>query len=110
MSSVAQVNSGDIANGYALNQKVNLDYVRGASGNTILDSLIRGFFRKGGMQVQFNIVDAEILLDAKKHPEQYRDLVVRVSGYSSYFADLTPEMQDEIIARSEQSFGGEVGP
>jgi formate C-acetyltransferase len=52
------------------------------------------------MQVQYNVVDAAVLLDAKAHPERHRDLVVRISGYSAYFNDLTEEMKDEIIART----------
>jgi formate C-acetyltransferase len=54
-----------------------------------------------GHHVQFNVVTAEILRDAKLHPEKYRDLIVRVAGYSDYFNDLTPELQDEIIRRTE---------
>jgi len=71
-----------------------------------LASLMKTYFNLGGMQVQFNVVDRETLIEAKKHPDRFPGLLVRVSGYSAYFADLTPEMQDEIIARTEQSFGG----
>jgi formate C-acetyltransferase len=52
------------------------------------------------MQVQYNVVDAAVLLDAKRHPERHRDLVVRISGYSAYFNDLTEAMKDDLIART----------
>ena len=55
-----------------------------------------------GHHIQFNVVDAETLRDAQLHPENYRDLIVRVAGYSDYFVDLTPELQEEIIRRTEQ--------
>ncbi|MBR3449274.1 MAG: glycyl radical protein [Bacteroidales bacterium] len=66
-----------------------------------LGSLIRSYFHLGGHHIQFNIVDTETLLDAQKHPDDYRDLLVRVAGYSDYFNDMTSQLQDEIIARTE---------
>ena len=66
-----------------------------------LGHLIRTYFRHGGHHIQFNIVDTETLLDAQKHPDQYRDLLVRVAGYSDYFNDMTEQLQNEIIARTE---------
>ena len=54
-----------------------------------------------GHHIQFNVIDAETLRKAQKHPENYRDLIVRVAGYSDYFVDLTPELQEEIIQRTE---------
>jgi formate C-acetyltransferase len=57
----------------------------------------------GGHHIQFNIVDAKILHSAQKHPETYRDLVVRVAGYSDYFINLGKDLQDEIIKRTEHS-------
>ena len=66
-----------------------------------LCSLIREYFRLGGHHIQFNIVDTETLLDAQKNPDDYRDLLVRVAGYSDYFNDMTSQLQDEIIARTE---------
>ncbi|MCR5131845.1 MAG: glycyl radical protein [Prevotella sp.] len=66
-----------------------------------LSSLIRTYFKFGGHHIQFNIVDTETLLDAQKHPENYRDLLVRVAGYSDYFNDMTEQLQNEIIARTE---------
>jgi formate C-acetyltransferase len=62
------------------------------------------YFDKGGFHVQFNILDKQTLLDAKAHPEQYRNLVVRVAGYSAFWTELVPEVQDDIINRTEHSF------
>ena len=64
-------------------------------------SLIRTYFKFGGHHIQFNIVDTATLLDAQKHPDQYKDLLVRVAGYSDYFNDMTEQLQNEIIARTE---------
>ena len=66
-----------------------------------LASLIRTYFKFGGHHIQFNIVDTATLHDAQKHPEDYRDLLVRVAGYSDYFNDMTEQLQNEIIARTE---------
>ena len=66
-----------------------------------LASLIRTYFKFGGHHIQFNIVDTATLLDAQKHPDEYRDLLVRVAGYSDYFNDMTEQLQNEIIARTE---------
>ncbi len=66
-------------------------------------SLIRTYFKFGGHHIQFNIVDTETLRDAQKHPDQYKDLLVRVAGYSDYFNDMTEQLQNEIIARTENS-------
>ena len=66
-----------------------------------LASLIRTYFHLGGHHIQFNIVDTATLLDAQQHPDDYRDLLVRVAGYSDYFNDMTEQLQNEIIARTE---------
>jgi formate C-acetyltransferase len=70
--------------------------IRGATG------LIRSYFKLNGHHIQFNVVTADTLRDAQKHPERYRDLIVRVAGYSDYFNDLSEALQDEIIRRTEQ--------
>jgi formate C-acetyltransferase len=64
-------------------------------------TLVRTFCETGGSLVQFNIVDTDTLRDAKKHPEKHRDLLVRVATYSAYFVELSPELQNDIIARME---------
>ena len=66
-----------------------------------LASLIRTYFKFGGHHIQFNIVDTATLHDAQQHPDEYRDLLVRVAGYSDYFNDMTAQLQNEIIARTE---------
>ena len=68
-----------------------------------LVSLIRTYFNMGGHHIQFNIVDTQTLLDAQQHPEDYKDLLVRVAGYSDYFNDMTEQLQNEIIARTENN-------
>jgi formate C-acetyltransferase len=91
--------------GTLLNQKFTPQLLRDEAGMDKLVQLIRTFFRLDGHHVQFNVVDAATLRAAQAHPEQYRDLIVRVAGYSDYFCDLSPALQDEIIARTEhQSF------
>ena len=66
-----------------------------------LVSLIRAYFNMGGHHIQFNIVDTQTLLDAQQQPDDYKDLLVRVAGYSDYFNDMTEQLQNEIIARTE---------
>lgn len=97
---VSGVGGPHVANGLALNESLDPQFARGARGAVLVDALTRGYFDAGGMQVQYNVVDVAELIDAKLHPERHRGLVVRISGYSAYFNDLTPAMKDEIIARS----------
>ena len=82
-----------------LNQRLDPSLVAGDAGDAIIDGLVRGFFAQGGMQVQFSVLDPTVLLAAKASPAAHRDLVVRISGYSAYFNDITDEMKDELIAR-----------
>ncbi|HOS94141.1 MAG TPA: glycyl radical protein, partial [Armatimonadota bacterium] len=87
--------------GTLLNLKFTPRLLGGDEGLDRLGQLIRTYFDLGGHHVQFNVVTAETLRAARAHPEQYRDLIVRVAGYSDYFCDLTPALQEEIIARTE---------
>jgi len=87
--------------GTLLNLKFSPSVLKGAEGIRRLSDLIRAYFRLGGHHVQFNVVKAATLRDAKARPDKHRDLIVRVAGYSDYFCDLTPALQDEIIARTE---------
>jgi pyruvate formate-lyase/glycerol dehydratase family glycyl radical enzyme len=87
--------------GTLLNQKFTPRLLEGEKGIENLAHLVRTYFRLGGHHIQFNVVDAVTLRDAQKHPEDYRDLIVRVAGYSDYFCDLSRALQDEIIARTE---------
>ena len=88
--------------GTLLNQKFSPQIFEGEDSINKIVSLIRAYFKMDGHHIQFNVVDAETLRDAQMHPENYRDLIVRVAGYSDYFVDLTPELQEEIIRRTEQ--------
>jgi trans-4-hydroxy-L-proline dehydratase len=91
--------------GTLLNQKFTPDLLKDDSGLDKLVHLIRTYFRLDGHHIQFNVVDAATLRAAQEHPEQHRNLIVRVAGYSDYFCDLGKALQDEIIARTEhQSF------
>jgi formate C-acetyltransferase len=63
--------------------------------------LVEGYFRQGGLQVQFNVQTYEDLIEAKEHPEKYPEMIVRVSGYSAYFKDLSDPMKEELITRTQ---------
>ena len=89
--------------GTLLNQKFTPSLVQGPDGIDHLAHLVRAYFKLGGHHIQFNVVDAATLREAQQHPEQHGDLIVRVAGYSDYFCDLTKALQDEIIARTEQT-------
>jgi pyruvate formate-lyase/glycerol dehydratase family glycyl radical enzyme len=91
--------------GTLLNQKFTPQLLKDEAGLDMLVQLVRTYFKLDGHHIQFNVVDADTLRAAQLHPEQYRDLIVRVAGYSDYFCDLGEALQDEIIARTEhQSF------
>jgi pyruvate formate-lyase/glycerol dehydratase family glycyl radical enzyme len=89
--------------GTLLNQKFTPQLLADERGLDQLVQLVRTYFRLDGHHVQFNVVDADTLRAAQQHPEQYRDLIVRVAGYSDYFCDLGQALQDEIIARTEHA-------
>jgi pyruvate formate-lyase/glycerol dehydratase family glycyl radical enzyme len=89
--------------GTLLNQKLTPELLKDDSGLTNLVQLVRTYFKLDGHHIQFNVVDAATLKAARAHPEQHRDLIVRVAGYSDYFCDLSEALQDEIIARTEQT-------
>lgn len=86
-----------------MNQKFNPRLLEGQEGIDNLAHLVRAYFRLGGHHIQFNVISADTLRDAQKRPEEYRNLIVRVAGYSDYFCDLTKALQDEIIARTEHA-------
>jgi pyruvate-formate lyase len=87
--------------GTLLNQKFTPQLLADEEGLRNLGHLVRSYFRMDGHHVQFNVVTAETLRDAQKHPEKFRDLIVRVAGYSDYFVDCGVELQNEIIRRTE---------
>ncbi len=91
--------------GTLLNQKFTPSVVEGEVGLNNMASLVRAYFTMDGHHIQFNVISKETLLEAQKHPDEYKDLIVRVAGYSDYFNNLDRVLQNEIIERTEQSFG-----
>jgi len=89
--------------GTLLNQKFSPEFFEDEGSYQKLTALIRSYFSLDGHHIQFNVVNAETLREAQKHPELYRDLIVRVAGYSDYFNDLGEDLQNEIIRRTEHS-------
>ena len=89
--------------GTLLNQKFTPQLLAGEEGIAKLAHLVRSYFKLDGHHIQFNVVTAETLREARRHPEKYRDLIVRVAGYSDYFVDLGPDLQEEIISRTEHA-------
>lgn len=90
--------------GTLLNQKFTPDVVAGEEGLDNMASLIRSYFSMDGHHIQFNVIDRQTLIDAQNNPEEYKDLIVRVAGYSDFFRNLSKPLQDEIIDRTEQNF------
>ena len=90
-----------LGNGMVLDLKFSPEFFENAEKSQAFKYLVETYFGLGGMEIQFNVVDRETLLEAQKSPENYRDLIVRVSGFSAYFNDLARVTQDEIIARTE---------
>ena len=88
-----------IGNGSSLNIRLSPALVRSDKGRKNLAALLSAFIARRGMHAQFNVVDDATLRDAQAHPEQYTDLVIRVSGYCAYFTDLGRALQEEVISR-----------
>ncbi|MHA8114586.1 formate C-acetyltransferase/glycerol dehydratase family glycyl radical enzyme [Kosakonia cowanii] len=104
INSVGKLPVGAILGGVLLNQKLNPSTLENDGDRQKLMALLRTFFEvHKGWHIQYNIVSRETLLAAKQHPDQYRDLVVRVAGYSAFFTALSPDAQDDIIARTEHT-------
>ncbi|MBN2657128.1 MAG: glycyl radical protein [Spirochaetales bacterium] len=104
MKSLSKLPTEKILGGVLLNQKLSPLSLQTEEKREKLISLLHGFFdRLKGWHIQFNIIDRETLLAAKKDPRQYRDLIVRVAGYSAFYTNLSEETQDDIIARTEQA-------
>ncbi len=102
--SVSKLPTRRIMGGVLLNQKLSPATIRKEEDKQKLVSMIRTFFEDlKGWHVQYNIVSRETLIDARKHPEKHRDLIVRVAGYSAFFTTLSPDTQEDIIARTEHS-------
>lgn len=101
-NSVAKLDHFIASNGTLFNMKFHPSALSGKEGLLKFVGLIRAYFDQKGMHMQFNVVSSETLLDAQKHPEQYKHLVVRVAGYSALFTTLSKSLQDDIIRRTEQ--------
>lgn len=102
-NSVAKLDHFVASNGTLYNQKFLPSAVAGDKGLQNFTSIIRSYFDRKGMHVQFNVIDKQTLLDAQKDPKKYKDLVVRVAGYSAQFVVLAKEVQDDIISRTEHT-------
>lgn len=102
--SVSKLRTNKITGGVLLNQKMTPQTLSTEENRQKLELLIKTFFnRLHGYHVQYNIVSKETLIDAQKHPEKHKDLIVRVAGYSAFFNVLSKKTQDDIIGRTEQS-------
>jgi pyruvate-formate lyase len=100
LRSVVKVDLVRAPNGVIVNQRLAPGLLATGVGRMKMSQLLRSFVEAGGFHWQFNVVPTETLLEAQAHPEQYRDLVVRVAGYSAFFVDLSHAAQDAIIQRS----------
>ena len=110
LNAVADLGGSNVPGCWALNIKYTPEADTAAMA-TRFGQTIEAYFRAGGQQVQFNIMDYEMLQDAKRHPEKYPELMVRVSGYSAYFNDLNELMKDELISRTQYDLvTGEAAP
>ena len=103
MRSAAKVNHDVQTGGTLLNLRLNKEMVSSRRGLRNLGAMIRSYFSLGAFHVQFNTISTEELRKAQAHPEEYRDLLVRVAGYSTQFVNLSREMQEAIIARTEHA-------
>ena len=100
-NSAVNFEHGHYLDGMALNLKIHPTSLRADDGVTKLEDMTRTYFNNGGMEIQYNVVDAETLRKAQAHPEDYHNLVVRIAGFSAYFVDMTEAMQNDIISRAE---------
>ncbi|MCP4763824.1 MAG: glycyl radical protein, partial [archaeon] len=103
IKSYSKINHEKISNGSSLNIRLLPSSIETDKGKKNLASILKAFIDLKGMHVQFNVVDNKILKEAQKHPDDYRDLVVRVSGYNAYFTDLGKPVQEDIIKRTQFS-------
>ena len=107
IKSVASIDQSDCNNGALFNIKFSPGVVQGETGEAVLENCIKSYFNMNGEHIQINVVDAKTLLDAQENPGEYRNLLVRVAGYSAYFVELDKAVQDNIIGRTEHtSVGG----
>lgn len=104
VSSCGKLNYSNCSGGAVLDMKFHPSALKTTEGRAKFASLIKTYFSLGGEQIQINVLDNKVLLDAKRHPENYRDLMVRIWGFSTYFTAIPEVYQDHIIARSVLNF------
>ena len=90
--------------GTLINMKFGVDTISGERGRDDFIDFLDSYFAQGAMHIQFMVTNRDTLIDAQKNPDEYKDLLVRVSGFSSYFNSLSTTFQNELINRTEQSF------
>ncbi len=103
LRSAAKLPHDILQNGDALNIRFSPSAVSGDEGAMKLQNLIKTYFKLGGQEVQFNVVGTEKLRAAQKNPLEYKDLIVRIAGFSTYFVTLNERIQNDFITRTEQS-------
>jgi formate C-acetyltransferase len=101
--SACSFDHGHYMDGIALNLRIHPATLNTAGARDSLRDMTRAYFDNGGLEVQYNIVSSEVMRAAQKDPAAYRDLVVRISGYSAYFVELSPDLQNDIISRTENA-------
>jgi len=101
VKSATKLNHRLLGNGIVLDLKFHPAFFNSEESRQAFKNLVETYFQLGGMEIQFNVINREKLIEAQQSPEYYRDLIVRVSGFSAYFVDLEKATQDEIIARTE---------
>jgi formate C-acetyltransferase len=104
LKSVSCIDQKKFSNGTLLNMRFHPTALSNDTGKTKLIDLIKAYFAMGGMEMQFNIVSGKTLRKAQESPEEYRDLVVRIAGFSAYFVELYKASQEDIIKRTELNF------
>ena len=90
--------------GVAVNVRVHPTVLSREDGIRKLIQLTQTYFAQGGMEVQYNVVSSETMREAQEKPEEYRDLIVRIAGYSAYFVELNRDCQNDVISRTENAF------
>jgi formate C-acetyltransferase len=86
--------------GLVYNAKFTRTFLKNPANRAALSAMIETYLRRGGFEIQINVVSNADLRDAQRHPDQYQDLIVRIAGYSDYFVHLGPQMQEELIQRT----------
>jgi formate C-acetyltransferase len=101
LNSVCKINTESWPSGYQANIRFHAGMIRNEAQREKLRTMLNVYFANGGQELQINVVSSETMRAAQKDPEAYRDLVVRIAGFSEFFVKLTPELQAELIARAE---------